>query len=217
MNLLAAQSLAIELMDQHGLIDLKWYFEFDNSKRRFGCCNYTKKCISLSKELVLLNDVAQVKDTILHEIAHALVGSKNGHNYIWKQKAIEIGCNGKRCYTEIDTNVVEGKYAAECQSCNKIHYRYKLPKIGRRQSCGICSPRFNESLVLRWLPIDVLKRQISERENLGMCANTKTPDFIKTENKSQSDIDAAEARRLRRNEQSRLCKQRKKLGLIKSK
>lgn len=216
MNLLAAQSLAIELMDQHGLIDLKWYFEFDNSSRRFGCCNYRKHCISLSKKLVLLNEVEQVKDTILHEIAHALVGFEHGHDYVWRQKAIEIGCNGQRCYSSEDTVLVEGKYAAECPGCKRISYRHKTPKLGRMHSCGICSPRFDTRFILNWKPTHILKAEISMRENLGMCANTKAPDPVKNE-KPQSDIDAAEARRLRRNEQSRLCKQRKKLGLIKNK
>ena len=45
-----AQALAIELMHTHKLID--WRFQFDESVRRFGCCNYRIKIISLSRVLV---------------------------------------------------------------------------------------------------------------------------------------------------------------------
>ena len=37
----------------------------------------------------------EIIDTVLHEIAHAIVGPGQGHNLIWKKKAIEIGCSGK--------------------------------------------------------------------------------------------------------------------------
>jgi SWI/SNF-related matrix-associated actin-dependent regulator 1 of chromatin subfamily A len=36
----------------------------------------------------------QFKDTILHEIAHAIVGPHHGHDEVWRGKAVEIGCTG---------------------------------------------------------------------------------------------------------------------------
>ena len=71
MNLNDAKTLANELMNQHGLYD--WTFMFDDAKLRFGQCRHRSKEISLSRELTELNDVVHVKDTILHEIAHALL------------------------------------------------------------------------------------------------------------------------------------------------
>ena len=47
MKLIDAGDLALQLMKIHGIQD--WNFEFDNAKRRFGCCNYQYE------ELVYLN------------------------------------------------------------------------------------------------------------------------------------------------------------------
>ena len=70
MNLKDAEELALSLMRKHGLSH--WEFGFDRAKRRFGACNFSKKRISLSKYLTEVNEIEQVRDTILHEIAHAL-------------------------------------------------------------------------------------------------------------------------------------------------
>lgn len=153
MNLQDAKNLAITLMDKHNLLSSGWYFEFDNAKNRFGCCNQTFKCISLSKNLVGLNDEARVKNTILHEIAHALVGVNHGHDSIWKRKALEIGCDGSRCFSSRNTEIPESKYIAECKGCGKVHNRHKMTrslKFGK-SSCGICSNgRYNSKYELVW-------------------------------------------------------------------
>jgi predicted SprT family Zn-dependent metalloprotease len=151
MTLAETGYLAISLMEEHGLNNLGWRFEFDNAKRRFGCCNYTQKRITLSKHLVVLNEIKDVKDTILHEIAHALVGRNHGHNHVWMAKAKEIGCNGKRCYDSKVVTTVKGNYEAVCPHCKKTYRRFKRPKIGVKQSCGICSNgKFNLNYFLVW-------------------------------------------------------------------
>ena len=77
MNLFEASILARSLMSEHGLAD--WGFAFDHARRRFGACNYTRRRITLSRPLTLLNGIDEVRDTILHEIAHALCpGDKHG-------------------------------------------------------------------------------------------------------------------------------------------
>lgn len=141
MNLGKAKNLAIDLMDEHGLLDNNWYFEFDNCKERFGCCNYYKKKISLSKQLTELNTEDKVKDTLLHEIAHALVGIGHGHNKIWKSKAKEIGCSGDRCYDE-DVLTPDGKYNYKCPRCNKTINRHR--KIKAFLACGTCCKTYNK-------------------------------------------------------------------------
>ena len=135
MNLQQAKKLAIEQMDKHGLLDLGWSFEYDNAKSRFGVCRYRLKVIGLSMPLVSANEEAAVRDTILHEIAHALVGTGHGHDSVWKAKCREIGAKPERCYSSEDTNVIAGKYRAVCGGCGKTHSRHKrLPK-GRRYAC----------------------------------------------------------------------------------
>jgi hypothetical protein len=72
MNLIKTEKLANELLKKHGLINKGWRFEFDNAPRRFGCCKYRSKRITLSKKLTELNDEENVLDTILHEMAHLI-------------------------------------------------------------------------------------------------------------------------------------------------
>ena len=137
MDLFKAQTLAKELMAQHNLIASGWWFSFDNAKRRFGVCNFALKKIGLSSHLVKLNDEARVRNTILHEIAHALVGRKHGHNAIWRAKAIEIGCDGERCYSRETTNTPEARYIGTCPN-GHISKRHKKPNPKRLISCGRC-------------------------------------------------------------------------------
>jgi predicted SprT family Zn-dependent metalloprotease len=152
MNLLEAKKLAIDLMAKHGILDQGWRFQYDNARRRFGRCSYRTKTISLSKHLVSLNDLENVKNTILHEIAHALTPG-HGHDRVWQRKAIEIGCNGERCYSSFDVQQPESRYIAECSGCGHTHKRHKMTdrlKYGN-QSCGKCSGgRYNEKYKLVW-------------------------------------------------------------------
>jgi predicted SprT family Zn-dependent metalloprotease len=136
MELNKAQQLALDLMEQHNLMEKGWRFGFDTAKRRFGCCNYSYKEITLSRALVLVNDEDAVKNTILHEIAHAMVGRGHGHNSVWKRMAIAIGCDGKRCYTTKNTSVPESKYIAVCNTCGHTHRRHRAST--RTTACGIC-------------------------------------------------------------------------------
>jgi hypothetical protein len=94
-NLELAEVVARFLMDYYGLED--WEFGFNNRKTAFGLCEYDKKRISLSKHYVEHRDPELTLMTIKHEIAHALVGSKHGHDAVWKSMFIKLGGHGKRC------------------------------------------------------------------------------------------------------------------------
>lgn len=132
MDLKRAEELSLELMNLHGLKE--WKFEFDRSKRRFGVCKYKPKIIGLSSFLVEINTEERVKDTILHEIAHALTPGQ-GHGPKWKQKCIEIGAPPRRCYTSADAEIPEMRYVATCTNCGLIYKRQKPVKEGQRHSC----------------------------------------------------------------------------------
>jgi predicted SprT family Zn-dependent metalloprotease len=146
MELAQARQLAINHMVKHGLINLGWRFEFDSAKRRFGVCKHRAKVIGLSKHLVELNTEVEVNDVILHEIAHALVGKGHGHDFVWKRKAAEIGAKPERCYDDT-VAVPKGNYTAICANGHE-HARFKAPK--KKQSCGLCSRRFDERFLLVW-------------------------------------------------------------------
>jgi predicted SprT family Zn-dependent metalloprotease len=135
MNLNEAQQLANDLLREHGLAQKGWTFEFDQAKRRFGVCRYRSKRIGLSQPLTEANHYIEVVDTILHEIAHALVGPGQGHNNVWKRKCMDIGAKPQRCYTSEDVVTVAGKYRAVCGACGKSHSRHKRIPRGRQVAC----------------------------------------------------------------------------------
>lgn len=131
-----ALSLVCTLMMKHGLSH--WDFKFDHSVSRFGACWYHKRLITLSAKLVELNDETQVRDTILHEIAHALAGHGAGHGPIWKQVCRTIGAKPQRCYSQSDVVQPKAKLKAICGVCDHVTYRNRRPKRGAVLCCGKC-------------------------------------------------------------------------------
>lgn len=130
-------------LDKHGLTD--WKVQLTNSKRAAGICSYRTRTIGLSPIVNKLRKREMVLDTILHEIAHALTPGHH-HDNVWRMKAIELGCNGERCYNDVK---VEGKYKATCPA-GHVHYRHKAPHEHRRMSCGQCSKNFDEKYILNY-------------------------------------------------------------------
>lgn len=116
MNLPDAHATALALMLKHGLTE--WSFAFDASTRRFGVCRHGKKQIGLSRRLVSLNSEAEVRNTILHEIAHALCPAREGHGARWKLKAMEVGARPERCYSSTKVKAPKRKFAGRCPSCS---------------------------------------------------------------------------------------------------
>ena len=140
MDLEKAQGLAIYLMYDHGL-PIEWKFRWHNKKRSLGSCSYIKKRIYLAKWYTKLNDVSEVKDTILHEIAHALsyerYGSKGtGHGRLWKSICREIGAIPKACTTtKLNHPNNHYKYMDIC--CGVTYKRHRLRK-NVSYSCPKC-------------------------------------------------------------------------------
>ena len=144
MELTSVQLLADRLLNEHELFKKGWRFNFDRAKRRAGCCRYSKKEITLAKAYAEQEELKEIKNTILHEIAHALVGPKDAHNETWKQKALEIGCDGERCH---DAVFSKPKYKLTCgNSCFEVT-RYRVNQIFLK--LRICSKCKGKLLVIK--------------------------------------------------------------------
>ena len=59
----------------------------------------TMQQVELSVSFVLRATWSEIRDTLLHEIAHAIVGPGHGHDALWQTAARRIGCTEKRCST----------------------------------------------------------------------------------------------------------------------
>lgn len=131
-----AAAIATELMTKHGLDN--WKFTFDNAKKRCGFCSYNRRTIGLSLHYVRLNDEELVRNTILHEIAHALVGPAHGHDKVWHKKATEIGCVASRVNRK--AQMPKGKYRAQCPTCGREHHRHRMTSTVYACACDRSVP-----------------------------------------------------------------------------
>lgn len=148
MNPDAAMKLAKSLMAEHGLIEKGWQFKFDRAKRRFGLCSYKRQTISLSLHLTLLNDEEHVKDTIIHEIAHALAPRGAHHGPEWKAVARSLGHSGERCYSDA-VEAPAHTWIGTCPYCGLEIQRHRRRQIACRRCVDLGVPWHRAEFVWR--------------------------------------------------------------------
>ncbi len=129
-------SEAAILLRRYGLAQKGWSFELSNQKRRVGECNHVRMTIRFSIHYLEKTSPREITDTLLHEIAHALVGPNHGHDNVWKRKAIELGATPRACTNEAVTTA-KPNFVIECDSCGNRWYRYRLRRSlhSARSSC----------------------------------------------------------------------------------
>lgn len=88
-------AVANQLMKQYGLEHLK--FDFCHSPGHLGLC-HQGTLIEIDLFYILNASDETVRNLILHEIAHALVGPGHGHREHWQNKARELGVTWERRY-----------------------------------------------------------------------------------------------------------------------
>ena len=146
MDTTKAERIANELIRRHLELSMFWSFRYSNAKRYFGCCRYKILVfkggeltipggeIILSRPLTALNSRAQVVDTLLHEISHAICGPGIGHSKAWKETAKKLGCRPERCCDTTKLILPPPRYIAECPNCG----RQKGFERVRSISCSKC-------------------------------------------------------------------------------
>lgn len=127
------RQLALALLAEHGLHH--WSFAFNRRKRSLGYCWFSEQTIELSWYFVERNDWGAIRDTLLHEIAHALVGPRWGHGPVWKAKAVEIGAKPERTGV---ADMPPGRWQARCRQCGSVHHRHRKPRWLRGWYCRRC-------------------------------------------------------------------------------
>lgn len=131
-NITYCYALAAKLMQDHGLTEQGWKFDFSTSSRRIAVCKFRIKTIEFSLHR-LGTDKAVIKDIILHEIAHALVGPGHGHDATWRAMCVRIGAKPNRLSSETVTS--KGyNFEIHCTQCGALvgrRYRVKQALLDR--------------------------------------------------------------------------------------
>lgn len=87
----------------------------------------------------------QFRGTLLHELAHLLVGPGHGHDRAWKVMCLKLGGTGERCHTMDCSNLrrKRAKVPARCERCGSeiplTEYRCRQIARGgrvRHTGCG---------------------------------------------------------------------------------
>lgn len=142
-NLARIEARAAALFEEYGITG--WTFGWDRAKSRRGVCNYTDRKITMSKALALLSTFEESEQTLIHEVAHAIVGSGHGHGPVWRRQARAMGHSGSR--TSRRAVEVPKTYTGRCPNGHESG-RHRRPK--QPVSCGRCSSRFNPAYLITW-------------------------------------------------------------------
>jgi len=134
---------------------LEWELKLSNQKRHLGYCRPRKKLISISRAFMETNPFPVIKDTLLHEIAHALhflETGKTNHNNGWKSFALKVGCEPKRYATGEGLNMPKGNYVGLCPVCRKETHFYR--RVKRSYSCSHCTNKYDSRYKLKIVVAD---------------------------------------------------------------
>jgi predicted SprT family Zn-dependent metalloprotease len=133
-DLKLASEIARQEMNRRGL--QSWSFDMNyQMKTTFGKCDIRTYTISLSAILTHLNSEDKVRDTIQHEIAHALreiernnigpttrhLTAGQWHDARWSEIARTLGSDGKQFYNPVQVNMgrvpVKNAWRITCPNC----------------------------------------------------------------------------------------------------
>lgn len=143
MNLFEARRLAVSLMHQFGLS--AWRLEFSKAKTRSGECRHDRRTLVLSAPMVTVMSPSEVTETVLHEIAHALVGPEHGHDDVWRLTAQRIGATGR---VTLHTSAAPAHdWVGTCPQGHRAE-RHRRP--AHPMSCGECARGFEVSSLVTW-------------------------------------------------------------------
>ena len=133
------EEYAAKLLERHlnaGAPATWWRFRFETATSRAGICRYTTRTIALSVSYVLRAPWNDIRDTLLHELAHAIVGPGHAHDAVWQAAARRIGCTAARCSTV--THSLK-RWVGECSRCRERWFRQRLTaRVRQRSICPRC-------------------------------------------------------------------------------
>lgn len=141
------ETLARELLAEHmpATAD-RWRIEWGDAKRLFGVCYPRRRIIRFSRYLIVRASAAEMRNTVIHEVAHAIAGPGVGHGAKWRRIERALGGNGDVRHS-IPQEVVDYKWRTECPN-GHTGYRNRRDRV----ACGRCTDVFDERYLLTYTP-----------------------------------------------------------------
>ena len=183
MQLSIAKKEAFDLLKAENLLQKGWRCEFDDSKKRLGCCRYTNKTISLSRYYIALNPDEETLDTIRHEVAHALTPHDHSHGADWKREASRLGAKPVACASDVVKP--EAEFIGTCPNCGRKTSKHRATDKINRIACGDCCKNLNKG--------DYDRRFIYVWRNPQKGEIYLDGQWIKDENAANGEIDTTVA------------------------
>lgn len=138
-------ALAESILREH--LPGDWRFEFDTAKKRAGACHFKTRRITLSRYLAAKHPLEAMRQTLLHEVAHAIAGHAAGHGPVWRATATRLGYTGGTTHAlEVATEFA--RWIGTCPNGHEV-VRFRRP-TARARSCGSCSRRFDRRYLITW-------------------------------------------------------------------
>jgi len=89
---------ANRLLGRHADRLADWRFGFDDGQRRAGACFPQRRLVTVSRQFALEAPWEEVRDTVIHEVAHALTPGQ-GHGPAWRAAARDLGGSARRTHS----------------------------------------------------------------------------------------------------------------------
>lgn len=109
-----------------------------------GTANYFDKVLEFSKKYIEFYDEEEVRDTIIHEIAHAMTKGHN-HDEVWRNLCLRLGGSGEEFYDDVDDEFLKSryKYVLYCSHCKRYGRAYQR-KRKEEWACKRCCVKYNQ-------------------------------------------------------------------------
>lgn len=135
------------LMDEHGLQHIP--LRASRAVRAAGSARERRGEveIALSVHYAGTASLEEMRDVILHEIAHVLAGISHGHDATWREVAQRIGANPRA--THRMAAPVEPKWRGVCPNGHEV-FRMRKTRAMSQHSCAKCARTYDPRYRFRW-------------------------------------------------------------------
>jgi hypothetical protein len=116
------------LLEERGLTG--WTVVFESSISRGGRCHHDSKTIGYAVPFMLYASDEQRRNTMLHEVAHAVTGPGHGHDAAWKRLFLRLGGNGS-ALSEYPKEVFTHEnfvWLSSCPTCKDVTGMKQAPQ-----------------------------------------------------------------------------------------